>query len=66
MDLCQLALARQQTGLPVVAEVMVQAGPHTRPDVIKIARAIIAGLDRHYHHQEITWTLLGKSYKIGA
>jgi EAL domain-containing protein (putative c-di-GMP-specific phosphodiesterase class I) len=37
-----------------------------KPDVIKIDRSLISGLDQHYHHQEITRALLGLSHKIGA
>jgi EAL domain-containing protein (putative c-di-GMP-specific phosphodiesterase class I) len=37
-----------------------------KPDVIKIDRSLISGLDHHYHHQEVTRALLGLSHKIGA
>lgn len=37
-----------------------------QPDVLKIDRSLISGLDRHYHKQEVTRSLLNLAGKIGA
>lgn len=37
-----------------------------KPDVLKIDRGLISGLDRHYHKQEVTRALLNLAGKIGA
>ena len=37
-----------------------------KPDVLKIDRSLISGLDRHYHKQEVTRALLNMAGKIGA
>ncbi len=37
-----------------------------QPDVLKIDRSLISGLDHHYHKQEVTRSLLNLAGKIGA
>lgn len=37
-----------------------------KPDVIKIDRSVISGLDRHYFKQEVTRSLVSLAQKIGA
>lgn len=37
-----------------------------KPDVIKIDRSIISGLDRHYYKQEVTRSLMNLAGRIGA
>jgi len=37
-----------------------------RPDVLKIDRSLISGLDRHWYKQEVTRSLLNLAGKIGA
>lgn len=37
-----------------------------QPDVLKIDRSLISGLDRHYYKQEVTRSLLNLAGKIGA